>query len=130
MTSTASPPSKAQLWVGRALSAVAGLGLIASAGMKLSHNPEFLTQWSAMGFPESAATPIGVEELVSALLYLIPQTAVLGVVLITGHLGGAIVTHIRLGESFAAPVIVALLAWGGLYLREERLRALLPFRRG
>ena len=125
MSSTLSP---AQLWAGRILTALPGLGLIASASMKLMASPEFMEQWAAMGYPASSMRPIGVAELLCAVLYLIPQTSVLGVVLITGYLGGAIATHVHGGESIAAPLILALVAWGGLYLREPRLRALLPLR--
>lgn len=123
-----SPIAPAQLWTGRVLTALAGLGLIASASMKLMASPEFMEQWAKFGFPASTARPIGVAELLCAILYLIPQTSALGVVLITGYLGGAIATHVHAGEGFAAPLILALVAWGGLYLREPRLRVLLPLR--
>ena len=123
-----STPSTASLWAGRVLTALPGLGLIASASMKLSQNPEFMKSWEGFGFSPGSAITIGVTELLCAILYLIPKTSVLGVVLITGYLGGAIATHVRAGESIAAPLILALIAWGGIYLREPRLRALLPLR--
>jgi hypothetical protein len=75
---------------------------------------------------------IGVIELVCLVLYLVPQTSVLGALLLTGYLGGAIATHVRVGSPLMShtlfPIYVALMVWGGLYLREGRLRALLPFR--
>jgi hypothetical protein len=72
---------------------------------------------------------LGILELVCTVLYAIPRTAVLGAILLTGYLGGAIATHVRIGDDFTPPVIMALLLWGGLYLRDARLRALLPLRR-
>lgn len=73
---------------------------------------------------------IGLLELACAVFYAIPRTAVLGAVLLTGYLGGAIATHVRIGDpASVGPLILALIAWGGLYLREQRLRALLPIRR-
>ena len=124
-----SPLSPARLWTSRVLSALPALMLIGSSIMKISHNPEFLKSWAEFGYADSAATPIGIAELTSAILYLIPRTSVLGVVLITGYMGGAIATHVHAGQNFLPPLMVALVAWGGLYLREERLWALLPLRR-
>ena len=125
---TSSPSSAGMLWTGRVLSGLGALALLASAAMKLSHSTQIVDSWTAFGFPIETLTPIGVEELLSTILYLIPQTSLLGLVLLTGHLGGAIATHVHAGQNFAPPLIVALLVWGGLYLRESRLRALLPLR--
>lgn len=115
-------------WTGRIMSALAGLGLIASATMKLTQNPEAVKGFAALGFPDGALTPIGVAELGAAILFLIPQTSTLGAILVAGYLGGAICTHVNAGEGFAAPLILAIIAWGGLWMREPRLRALLPLR--
>jgi hypothetical protein len=86
-----------------------------------------------LGYPAHLVAVIGVIQLVCLVLYLVPPTSVLGAVLLTGYLGGAIATHVRLGSPLAShtlfPIYVALLVWGGLYLREPRLRALLPLRR-
>lgn len=120
--------SKAMLWAGRVLSAVPSLGLTMSAAMKLSQSEEFMAQWAHFGYPAAAARPVGAAELLGVVLYLFPKTSVLGLVWLTGYLGGAIATHVHAGEGFAAPAIVALMLWGGLYLREPRLRALLPLR--
>ena len=81
------------------------------------------------GFPGSLITPIGIIELTCTILYLIPRTSVLGAILLTGYLGGATVTHLRVSDrAFVAPVIVGIFVWGGLFFREPRLRALIPIR--
>jgi hypothetical protein len=86
-----------------------------------------------LGYPASAVLWIGLIELVCLALYLVPRTSVLGALVLTGYLGGAIATHVRLGSPLLShtlfPIYVALLLWGGLYLRETRLRELVPFRR-
>ncbi|XXT78028.1 DoxX family protein [Sorangium sp. So ce726] len=123
-------PSKAQLWGGRVASALPVLGLVFSAGMKLSHNADLKAQFVGhLGYPESALTAIGAVELLCTILYAVPQTSVLGAVLLTGYLGGAIATHVRLGEQFVAVLVLGALVWGGLFLRDPRLRALLPLRK-
>ena len=87
----------------------------------------------ALGYPANSVQVIGVIELVCLALYLTPRTSVLGAVLLTGYLGGAIATHVRLANPLFThvlfPIYVAALVWGGLYLRERRLRDLLPLRR-
>ena len=82
-----------------------------------------------MGYPESLGTPITIVFLASTLLYAIPRTCVLGAILLTGYFGGAIATHVRLGQpTFVVALSIAILAWLGIYLRDTRLRALLPLR--
>ena len=87
----------------------------------------------ALGYPVDTVQWIGVIELVCVVLYLVPRTAVLGALLLTGYLGGAIATHVRIGNPLFShilfPVYVALFVWGGLYLRDTRLRELLPLRK-
>jgi hypothetical protein len=87
----------------------------------------------ALGYPEHAVAVIGAIELVCLVLYLVPRTAVLGAVVFTGYLGGAVATHLRVGNPLLShtlfPIYVAALLWGGLYLRDPRLRALMPLRR-
>ena len=87
----------------------------------------------ALGYPEHAVAVIGAIELVCLVLYLVPRTAVLGAVVFTGYLGGAVATHLRVGNPLLShtlfPIYVAILLWGGLYLRDPRLRALMPLRR-
>jgi hypothetical protein len=81
------------------------------------------------GWPESILLVLGVLELGSVLAYLIPRTAVLGAILMTGYLGGAIATHVRIGDpGWPTALILGIFVWAGLYLRDERLRALLPLR--
>ena len=97
--------------------------------MKLAASEELKKEFTGhLGYVENALLWIGIAELVSVLLYAIPKTSMLGLALVTGYLGGAIATHVRLGEDFSAPVIVALIAWFGLYFREPRLRRLIPLR--
>jgi DoxX-like protein len=82
------------------------------------------------GYPQQTLTTIGVLELSCAVLYAIPQTAVLGAVLMTGYLGGAVATHVRISDpEWVGPAVLGVVAWVGLYLREARLRELLPLRR-
>jgi hypothetical protein len=86
-----------------------------------------------LGYPESAVRTIGLIELACPAVYLVPRTTILGAVLLTGYLGGAIATHLRLGNSLLThtlfPIYVAVLVWGAIYLRDDRLRALVPLRR-
>jgi hypothetical protein len=98
--------------------------------IKLQPAVEATTQ---LGYPESALVPIGLVELVCVVLYVIPRTSVLGAILLTAHLGGAVATHVRAGSPVLShmlfPVYVAVFVWGGLYMTDERVRALIPFRR-
>jgi DoxX-like family len=121
--------SRVRVWTGRVLSALAVAGLAFSAVMKFMHGPEVVDFFvGKFGYPENTLTTIGVLEAACALLFAIPQTAVLGAVLLTGYLGGAVATHVRVSDAFISPLVIATIAWAGLYLREDRLRALLPFR--
>jgi hypothetical protein len=100
--------------------------LLFSAAMKMSHAPAFIEKWLAFGYGESLATPIGIVEIACAVIYAIPRTRVLGAILVTGYLGGAVATHVRVGDVFVLPLLLGIFAWGGLFLRDERLTALLP----
>lgn len=122
--------SKSAIWVGWIVGAIPVLMMAVSAVMKLSRNPQVLEVWGPkFGYPEGTLLFVGVVELACAVLYAFPRTAVLGAILVTGYLGGATATHVRIGEAaFAAPVVLGILAWGGLFLRDPRLRALLPLR--
>ena len=124
------PDSKAQLWGGRVVSALPVLGLVMSASMKLSHKADMVAGFTGkFGYPESSLTPIGVVEILCTILYAIPQTSVLGAVLLTGYLGGAVATHVRVGDPFVPPIVLGMLVWAGLFLRDTRVRALLPLRK-
>lgn len=109
------------------MSALPVLLLVFSAGMKLSKAQPVIDGLKHSGFTERLATPLGILELACTIIYLIPQTSVLGAILLTGYLGGATVTQLRVGEPVFAPVVVGILVWGGLFLRDRRLRVLIPF---
>src|SRR5262249_47671342 len=121
-------PSKAALWTGRVMSALPILGFAFSASMKFSHSPELAKGFEHLQLPPSFATGLGILELSCTLIYAIPRTVVLGAILLTGYLGGAILTHLRVGDPFYTHIILGVLVWGGLFLRDPRLRALIPLK--
>jgi hypothetical protein len=129
-TATEAAPSKSMLWAGRALSALPVALFVASALGKLSHTPDVVAGLTGKyGYPQASIAVIGTIELLSAAIYAVPLTSVLGAVLLTGYLGGAVATHVRAGEPFFLPLGVAIVVWAGLFLRDERIRALLPINR-
>ena len=114
-------------WIGRTLSAIPVLFLAMDAAMKLVH-PSFVAEASTrIGFPDHLAEPLGVILVACVVLYLVPRTAVLGAVLLTGYLGGAVAIHARIEDPLVShtlfPVFVGVLLWGGLALRDARVRA-------
>jgi DoxX-like family len=121
--------SKKARWTGYLTSALPAVMLLMSAFMKFVKPPPVIEGFAHLGLPESLALGLGILELACTVAYLIPQTSVLGAVLLTGYLGGATVTHLRVGDPFFMPVLLGVLVWGGLYLRDGRLRALIPLRR-
>jgi len=125
--------SKAMLWTGRIMSGVVVLFLFMDGATKLMMIPAVVDATAQIGYPLDLVRPIGIIGLVCALPYAVPQTAVLGAILTTGLLGGAIASKIRLEQPLFSQVLfgvyVGILAWGGLYLRDGRLRALFPLRR-
>jgi hypothetical protein len=100
-----------------------------SAYFKFAGGPEVEEGMGKYGWPMSTLLALGIVETVCVLLYVFPRTAVLGAVLLTGYLGGAIATHARIGDAWWTPVLIGVLLWLGLYLRDPRLRTLLPLRR-
>ena len=118
---------------GLVLTVLVALFLTFDTSLKVLRLAPAVEGTTALGYPAESVFWIGLIELVCLVLYLVPRTAVLGALLMTGYLGGAIATHVRLSNPLLThtlfPIYVALLLWGGLYLREERLRALLPLRR-
>jgi hypothetical protein len=122
-------PSTVALWIGRVISALPVLMLTMSGVMKLIKLDFLIEGFAKMELNDSLALPLGILELFCVALYVFPPTAVLGAILITGYMGGAILTHLRLGEDIYVQVGLGVLAWLGLYLREPRLRALAPWRR-
>lgn len=121
--------SKAMLWTGRVLSALPVLMLLMSAVMKFMKPPALAEGFAHLGYDPKLALGLGILELTCTLFYVIPRTTVLGAILLTGYVGGAIATHLRVGDSVIAPAILGVLIWGGLYLRDARVRALIPLRR-
>jgi len=121
------------IWIGRAIRALVAMALIADALSGLLAPDAIRVQMIETGFPEWTGAVIAVSALASGVLYALPRTALLGAILATGFLGGAICTHVRLGEIASPPQLVSLalgvLAWAGLYLEDARLRAMLPLRR-
>src|SRR5215203_2745060 len=125
--------SRSTRMIGYALTGLAALFLAVDTALKLLTIEPAMQSTTALGYPASAVFTIGVIELVCLALYLVPATSVSGAILLVGYLGGAVATHLRVGSPVAShvlfPVYVAAMLWGGLYLREPRLRAVLPFRR-
>ena len=129
MPSTNEPASKARLWTGRILSGLIILFMLFDAGIKLAKAAPAIEGTVKLGYPVWEIVPIGLAGLLSIVLYAIPRTAILGAILLTGFLGGATATQVRLEDSwFFFPVVLGAIAWGGLYLRDPRLRALIPVR--
>lgn len=129
MDNTSAPVSKAALWSGRIMSALPVLLLTFSAVMKLAGPPDLAKGFDHLGWPVSLAIALGLLELACVVIYLIPRTTVLGAILLTGYLGGATATHLRVGDPFIATILPGILIWGGLWLREPRIRALIPLTR-
>jgi DoxX-like family len=120
---------KSVLWAGRIVSALPILALAMSGIMKLSHARQIVGLLSGhLGFAESAVGGIGLLELFCIALYAVPATSVLGAVLVSAYLGGAVASHVRVGDAYVVPILLAVLAWLGLFLRDARIRKLLPFR--
>ena len=120
--------SKHMLWVSYIMSTLPVLMLLFSGIMKLVKPPSVTEGFAHLGYDESVALGLGVVELLATLLYIFPRTSVLGAILLTGYLGGATATHLRIGEPFHMAILLGVFVWGGLYLRDERLRLLIPLR--
>lgn len=128
-TNLPNQPSKGARWTGYVLSALPVLFMVMSGVMKLAHPPMIVEGFAKNGMSVTTLTIIGVIELSCVVIYLIPRTAVLGAVLMTGYLGGAIMVHVRAHEAaLIAPLVLGMCAWGGLFMRDKRIRALLPLR--
>jgi hypothetical protein len=123
------PVSKKQLWAGRIISALPVLLLLFSGVMKLLKPAPVVQGFAHYGYPESLIVVIGILEIACTLVYVIPQTSYLGAILMTAYLGGATASNVRVGDpSYFVTVILGVLVWAGLYLRDPRLRAFLPLR--
>lgn len=130
MTTT---PSSATRWAAWTLRGLGVAFMTFDVAIKLLQLPMAIEGTTVLGYQASAVFTIGLIQLLCLVLYVVPATSVFGAVLFTGYLGGAIATHLRLGNPLFShvlfPIYVALFLWGGLYLQEPRLRALMPFRR-
>jgi hypothetical protein len=120
------------VWAGRAISLWPVFVVLLSATWKLTRNPAYVREFARIGWQEGSLNLLAFLQLGSIVLYLIPRTAILGAVLLTGYLGGAIAAYTRIGDPspILVPLSTSLIAWLGIYLREARLRTLLPFRTG
>jgi hypothetical protein len=118
------------LWAGRVVSVLPVLIVLMSARWKLTSEPFYVQEWGRLGWQASALPLIASLQLVAITLYVIPPTAVLGAVLLTGYMGGAIASYVRIAEFYPPmlPLSTAVLAWLGLFLRDARVRRLLPIR--
>ena len=116
------------VWVGRVISVLVSLLFAMSAFMKLKGGAEVMQGMAHLGFPESLIMPLAILEISCVVIYLIPATSVLGAILLTGYIGGAICTHLRVGDPFFIQIALGIFVWLGLYLRENRLKALIPLR--
>ena len=127
---TPSATSAAGNWTrtGRAISGFVALFLLLDGGLRLAGFAPYLEGTIKAGYPAHVSPWIGIALLVSTLLYIVPRTAVLGAILVTGYLGGAVATHVRLEQPWLFAFVFGVLAWAGLYLRDARIRALLPLR--
>ena len=128
MESATQAVSKTSLWSGRIISTLVVLFLLFDAVAKLMRIAPVLAAFTQLGFSTSLSVPIGAVLLLCTILYVIPPTAILGAILLAAYLGGATVTHLRAGQPFYFPIIFGVLVRGGLYLRENRLHALIPLR--
>jgi hypothetical protein len=128
----AAPVSKKRLWAGRILSGLPALFLLADSAAKFVKPAPVVEETIRLGYPESVIVSLGIVLLACTILYLIPRTSVLGAILLTGYLGGVVATQVRVGNPLFShvlfPIYLGVLIWGGLYLREGRLRALVPLR--
>src|SRR6267142_1825411 len=124
--------SRKRVWIGRVLSGLVVLFLIPDGIIKFIKPAPVVDAFAHLGLPLGISFTLGILLLLSTVLYAIPRTSVLGAILLTGYLGGAVATHLRVGDPLFShilfPVYLGILLWLGLYLREERLRALIPLR--
>ena len=127
----AAPISAVRLWTGRIISALMVLFLIFDGVTKLIKVPQVLDAQARLGYPANDALGIGITVLACTLVYVNPRTSILGAILLTGYLGGAVATHLRVRDPLfdtIFPILIGALVWAGLYLMDSRLRALVPFK--
>jgi len=123
--------SNGRLWAGRIMSGLPAVFLLMDGVMKLVKPAPVVEATTQLGYPEAVIVPIGLVLLASTLLYLVPRTAILGAILLTGYLGGAVASKVRVQAdlfNITFPVILGVLLWGGLWLRDRKMREELPVR--
>ena len=124
------PISKSVIWTGRIVSALPVLFLVVSGLMKLLRPAPVVQGFVKYGYPESLIVWLGIIEIACTVIYLVPRTSVLGAILLTGYLGGATASNVRIGDrSFVVTLLLGVLVWAGLFLRDDKVRALIPLRR-
>ncbi len=117
------------VWVGWGLSILASLLFLFSAFIKFKGGPDMDQAMTHLGLPAPMVLPLGILELTCVAIYLIPATSVLGAILLAGYVGGTIVTCWRIGDPFIINIVLGLVIWLGIYVREPRLKELIPLRR-
>ncbi len=131
--SPAAPDPKSRIWAGRIMSGLVVFFLTADSIMKLMRASFVLKESERLGLPLNLTVPIGIILLICTILYAVPRTSVLGAILLTGYLGGAVLTLLRAGDPVFShvlfPIYMGVVLWGGLFARDRRLRALIPWRR-
>src|SRR5438270_7237307 len=123
------PASKAALWTGRIISTLIILFMLFDGAAKVVRFAPYVDATVKAGYAGNLIVPLGILTLLCTILYAIPQTSVLGAILLAAYFGGATATHVRLGQPFWFPIVFGILTWLALYLREPRLRVLVPWRR-
>ena len=123
------PSSNKMVWAGYIVSGLIVLMLLAGSIFGIMNAEKMAPQVAKYGFPEGMMVKIDILCIICALIYAFPCTAILGAILLSGYFGGAVITHLRVGEPFWIPILVSVLSWGGIFLRDEKLRALIPLRR-
>ena len=121
--------SRKIVWVGRVISVLMSLLFAMSAFMKLKGGAEVMQGMAHLGLSESLIMPLAILEISCVVIYAVPATSVLGAILLTGYIGGAICTHLRVGDPFYLHIVLGIMVWLGIYLREDRLKPLVPLRR-
>jgi hypothetical protein len=130
-TTQAAPASKTMTWAGRIVSGITVLFMIFDGVTKVMMESHVMAASAKMGYPASAIVGTGITLLICVALYVIPRTSILGAILLTGYLGGAVATHVYVRDpifDMVFPIIFGVFVWGGLFLRDARLRALIPLR--
>jgi DoxX-like protein len=129
-TTQAVHSSRGMLWTGRIITTLVSLFLLFDCSVKLMKAPSAVQGTVQLGYPERTVVPIGLVLLASLAFYLLPRTSILGAILLTGYLGGATATMVRVSSPWVLfPVVIGMLVWAGLYFRDDQLRALIPLRR-